>query len=184
MSKTPESRLKGMMSEKDARALNETSGEIWIFEHRGMSIWYNGIDPMTSWSIQEGGFNSYEEDNNPNPIEHDILWSSLFTRGDHLQEIPGIIIGGKSTPGILLKEIVIRGYRQIDDDYPYLDPNIDVGKKGWVETDKGKFEAELVEVWWIGDEDLDRYEWIDEITGLTCIKPYWDRRINEEGGAK
>jgi hypothetical protein len=177
-------RLRRIYKEDDARKFNADSGEIWVFEHRGMSVWYKGINPDRPWTIEGAGTmgrtNSFLYDEDAIPKE--ILWSSDFTMSQKMKDVGFIKQEGiKFNEHLTLKEIVLYGEREWDEYYPYLDDD-DIGAKGYVETSEGRFEAELVDVFTVeeGWDDEGEFEWIDEITGVICILPHWDRRIKEE----
>jgi hypothetical protein len=156
-------RLKGVYTEKAARDLNRKLGEIWIFEHRGMSVWYNGENPKQGWSISDN------ED-----LPGDILWATDFQTSDRLQPQSHIKVGGINLEALHIVDELERTRERIEH---YLDDQ-DIGSTGRVVTDENEYEAELVDVFDMRDDsDIseERYEWIDEITGLICIKPYWDK---------
>jgi hypothetical protein len=169
----PDPTLEGIYTKKAARQINKDSGEIWIFEHRGMSVWYNGVTPKNNFCIQGRQSMWYMEEEKNSMKKDDVIYESNFELDDRLKPQDGIKISN-----ILLKEIVIFGYRELDPDYPYLD-EIDLGKKGYVITDNGRFECSLVGIFYLdGDApDAMKYRWIDEITGLYRFKPDWSKKI-------
>jgi hypothetical protein len=177
-------RLKGIHREEDAKRVNKESGEIWIFEHRGQAVWYNGETPDRSWSINAGSRSYYANevnmtDENNITFAANFQLSQKYSDGEWMKQ-PYIVVGG-----IRLIEIVVDVPKTWDPDFPYVDES-DIGKKGYVFTDQGKFECEIVDVLTLSeeeeseyteDEDYEGYEWIDEITGVICFKPHWDRPI-------
>jgi hypothetical protein len=169
---TKQGRLKKVYREADARRINLESGELWIFEHRGMSIWYKGVNPESSWSISID-----PKDFDQDQMDQPTTWLTSFYYDGKLREVEGLKVAD-----ILLKEITIWGEPFWDSDMPYLDER-DVGKKGYILTDKGKFEIELIEVFSLPPEEQEQedefliHEWIDEITGVLCLEIHWDKEV-------